>query len=98
MWKADQNQLIYRKYIYNNPFEKKDFTAEENWEVVDEVIQLGKDKMTMKEHLDNQRKVCLVNRGVDTRLDYTGLLIQTHKSIYFFEIKSPEICHEFIED
>ena len=98
LWKAEQNQLIYRKYIYNNPFEKKDFIDDLNWEVEDDIIQLGKDKMTMKEHLDNQRKVCLVNRGVDTRQDYTGLLIQTHKSLYFFETISPEVCHEFIRD
>ena len=54
--------------------------------------------MKMKEHLDDQRKVCLVNRGVNEREDYTGLLIQTHESIYFFEMSDPDDCIEFIED
>ena len=97
LWRADQNQLIYRKYIYNNPFEKKDFTDEDNWEVEDETIQLGKDKK-IKELLDKQRKVCLVNRGVNTRDDYTGLLIQTNESLHFFEKDSPNDCIDLIED
>ena len=53
LWRADRYQLIYRKYIYNNPFEKKDFSDDLYWQMDDEVIQLGKDKMIMKEHLDN---------------------------------------------
>ena len=97
LWRADQNQLIYRKYIYNNPFEKKDFTDEDNWEVEDETIQLGKDKK-IKELLDKQRKVCLVNRGVNTRDDYTGLLIQTNESLHFFEKDSPDVCIDLIEE
>ena len=98
LWRADQNQLIYRKYIYSNPFEKKDFTDEDNWEVEDELIQLGKDKMKMKEHLDNQRKVCLVNRGLESKQDYTGLLIQTNESLHFFEKDSPDVCIDLIEE
>ena len=35
LWKMEQNQLIYRKYIYNNPFEKKNFADNLNWDIED---------------------------------------------------------------
>ena len=38
LWKSEQNQLIYRKYIYINPFEKKDFIDDLNWDIDDEII------------------------------------------------------------
>ena len=30
--------------------------------------------------------------------EYTGLIIQTHVSIYFFEMNEPDVCIKLIED
>ena len=95
--KKEQNQpfekrLIHRKYSYQNPFEKKDFSAEKHWVITNEQFEYNDQ---IKEILQISRKISLINKFDDiSGQESSGLLIQTdgkeNSSLFFYDVQHKE--------